>query len=348
MASITCRPAVLGSILDVAIRNRLKVLITGAPGIGKSDIVAQACTRAGADLAIFHPVVSDPTDFKGLPALSADGETARFLPYGDLVRLIDAAKPTVAFLDDLGQAAPATQAAVMQLLLAREINGVRISDFVTFIAATNRRGDKASVRGILEPVKSRFDTIVELEPILDDFIAWAARSGVGNEVIAFLSFRPELLMKFEATTDMTNSPCPRTWAAVDRWVKAQPPKDAQFQVFAGAVGEGAASEFVSFLRIYRDLPNPDAVLMSPDTAPIPEEVSAMYALVAAVSERTTRTSMKRFFTYLERLHEANKGEFVALSLSLVYNRDKSLLNTLEARNAMQGPLGALLLGKSGD
>ena len=69
------------------------------------------------------------------------------------------------FLDDLGQAPMSVQAAAMQLILARRINGFKISDKVIFMAATNRREDKAGVTGILEPVKSRFAWIVELVPI---------------------------------------------------------------------------------------------------------------------------------------------------------------------------------------
>ncbi len=73
-----------------------------------------------------------------------------------------ATKLTACFIDDLGQATPAVQAAAMQLILARTLNGHRVSDHVVFIAATNRRTDRAGVSGILEPVKSRFATLVEL------------------------------------------------------------------------------------------------------------------------------------------------------------------------------------------
>jgi hypothetical protein len=59
----------LNKLLAVTIPARLPVLIKGAPGVGKSDIVAQACIAAGAELIISHPVVSDPTDYKGCPML---------------------------------------------------------------------------------------------------------------------------------------------------------------------------------------------------------------------------------------------------------------------------------------
>lgn len=142
------KPSQLAALLAKTIPGKRPVLIKGAPGIGKTDVVTQACQAAGADLVISHPVVSDPIDYKGLPAL-ADGR-AEFLPFGELRTLIEANSLTVFFLDDLGQAPPTVQAAAMQLILARRINGHLVSEQVCFVAATNRKQDKAGVTGDLE------------------------------------------------------------------------------------------------------------------------------------------------------------------------------------------------------
>jgi hypothetical protein len=71
-----------------------------------SDIVEQVANELDHELLISHPVVEDPTDSKGLPFAAADGQSARFLPFGDLERALQARKrPLIWFLDDLGQAA---------------------------------------------------------------------------------------------------------------------------------------------------------------------------------------------------------------------------------------------------
>src|SRR5262249_15910073 len=157
-----------------------------------------------------HPVVLDPTDAKGLPWPDKGGKTANFLPFGDLARALNATEPLVWMLDDLGQAMPATQASFMQLILPRTVNGHSLPDFGTFVAATNRRTDRAGVQGILEPVKSRF-TIVELNTDLDDWCAWACEedlvtgeSRMPPELISFLRFRKDLLHQFNPTQDLTN------------------------------------------------------------------------------------------------------------------------------------------------
>jgi len=171
-------PKQLKELLGATFTARESVLITGAPGIGKSQIVEQAAKDAGADLILSHPAVADPTDFKGLPWPDKDAASASFLPFGDFHRALSATVPTVWFLDDLGQASPSVQAAAMQLLLARRVNGHVLPDCITFVAATNRRTDRAGVSGILEPVKSRFVTIVELEATLEDWCSWAIDNNV--------------------------------------------------------------------------------------------------------------------------------------------------------------------------
>jgi MoxR-like ATPase len=59
-------PAQLITFLTAAIPQRLPILITGAPGVGKSDIVAQAAEMTQSELILSHPAVADPTDAKGL------------------------------------------------------------------------------------------------------------------------------------------------------------------------------------------------------------------------------------------------------------------------------------------
>jgi len=286
----------LKKVLIVAMKKRLPVLIKGAPGVGKSDIVEQVAKKLKMDLIISHPVVSDPTDFKGLPGI-VDGQ-AEFLPFGDLRMLIEANKPTIAFLDDLGQAPPVVQAAAMQLILARRVNGHTISRKVVFVAATNRREDRAGVTSILEPVKSRFATILELTPDVDSWIEWGLHNKVPSEILGFIRFRPALLHSGEATADIINHPCPRTLTNAGKWIRAG---INNVEVIAGAIGEGAAAELVGFLRVCNSLPDIDDVIDYPKKAIVPDDPAALYAVVAALVERTNKKDMKNILIYGNRL-----------------------------------------------
>lgn len=293
------KPSQLVPFLVDAINAKLPLMLVGAPGVGKSDLVALAAKLAGAKLVLIHASVADPTDPKGLPAL-VDGK-AEFLPYGDLRQLMNAKKTTICFLDDLGQAPPAVQAAYMQLILGRRINGHRVSDRVVFIAATNRKQDKAGVTGILEPVKSRFCSIVQLEADLNDWCRWALENGLPTELIAFIRFRPDLLHDFKPTASMTNSPSPRTAHNVGKLMAMGVKPELELEAYAGAAGEGFAGEFLAFVKIYRGLPSAESVLMNVDKAKIPKDIATLTALCGSLAARASEQTADRLFRFAGRL-----------------------------------------------
>ena len=309
--SITVRPKALEAALEFSFKNKLPVLIKGAPGIGKSDIVAQAAKAAGFQMIVSHPVVSDPTDFKGLPFPSQDKASADFLPFGDLKALVDATTPTVFFLDDLGQAPMSVQAACMQLLLARRVNNHKVSDEVVFVAATNGRKDKAGVSGILEPVKSRFASILELEPKLDDWVEWAIQNNMPFELISFIRFRPNLLHDFKATSDLVNQPCPRTVAFVGKILNglsssgsSEEIKNMRRAMIAGAVGEGFAAEFDAYLSIYSKLPTLTEFLTKPTEIPIPvDDPAVMFAFSGFVAANNSVKNIPQLMKFISRMPE---------------------------------------------
>ena len=65
-----------------------------------------------------------------------------------------------------------------------------------------------------------------------------------------MRFRPALLSDFKPSADLTNSPSPRTWSAVNDLLALQFPSDLQVPTYEGCRRQGAAIEFVAFLRIW--------------------------------------------------------------------------------------------------
>lgn len=340
------RPRDVSELLAATIEAKLPALLTGAPGVGKSDLVAQAAERAGANLIISHPVVADPTDAKGLPWIASNKKEATFLPFGELAEALRADKPTVWFLDDLGQASPAVQASFMQLILARRINGHNLPDHIVFIAATNRRTDRAGVSGILEPVKSRFATIISVEANVDDWCIWALNNNQPVELTAFMRFKPDLLHKFEPSVDIKNSPSPRTWAYAGKLANLKLPAHLELEAIRGAVGEGAAAEFIGFLQVYRSLPSLDSILLDPDNAVLPgtEQVSARYAVAIGLGSRANPKNFDAIARYADRLVKAEGADFAACMVGTAQNKDKSICDTPGYIRLMSGSLGAMIRG----
>jgi hypothetical protein len=295
------RPSELCAALEFLLPRGENVLIKGAPGHGKTSIVKQACARLGYDLIISHPAVADPTDYKGLPFADKEGKTAHFLPFGELNRLIEAQRPTVYFLDDLGQASEATQKGIMALILERRINGHTVSQHVTFVAATNRKEDFAGVSGILEPIKSRYSSILSLETCVDDWINWAFDNAVPSEVISFVRFKPQIFDGVKATRDIVNSPCPRTLAAAARMIAAGLPKALRFSVLSGAIGEEWGNELCAFLKLHDELPTVAEILSNPTGARISDDPAVCYAVSGALSAVVSEVTIEAAMVYLNRL-----------------------------------------------
>jgi len=278
------------------------ILLTGSPGIGKTEVVQSVAEELGYTLKLSHPVTGDPTDYKGYPFYDSETKIASFVPFKDLNDLIVTTEPVIYFLDDLGQATMTVQAAAMQLVLGRQINGHKVSDKVVFVAATNRRGDKAGVDRMIEPLKSRFLSIIELETDPDQWVKWAIENGEDERVPAFIRFRPELLNDFKATSDLTNSPTPRTNHHVSEILKMDLPLAATDELIRGAAGEGYRSEIMPWLKIWTELPNVKSILLTPDTAEVPEDrPSIMYALTGAIAAQASKQNMDSICKYGGRI-----------------------------------------------
>ena len=338
----TLNPDQLIDFLLAVIPARMPILIVGAPGIGKSACTDQAIERLGWHSVLSHPSVADPTDFKGIP-FAADGR-ASFLPLGQMSELLEATEPTVWVIDDLGQATPAVQAGLMQWILARECAGHKLPDCVSIVACTNRRTDRAGVSGILEPVKSRFFSIVELVPDLDCTCRYAFDHGWPEEEIAYIRFRPDRLCAFEPSADLTNSPLPRTWAHLAELSKLGLTGAVELAAFSGAVGEGDAGEYLAFRKMAREAPSPDGIILDPDASAIPENRSVLYAVVTALGIRATETNFPRIARYAERLTDAKHGEFAALLLRDVARKIPTVCQSPSFVRLASGELGDLISG----
>ena len=277
------KPNIAAQIVERMILNYKPVLLVGMPGIGKTSIVDQIREKTGADMLVSHPVVNDPTDAKGFPCVVDN--VAQFLPFGDLNYAINyTGKRLIWFLDDLGQARPAVQAAYMQLLLARRINGHKLPDSVVFIAATNRREDRAGVSGILEPVKSRFHMIIEIDPDVESFISWGlVTRKIRKEVIACLRLFPELLVS-PVSREIKPTANPRVWEFASQILDANFAPALVFDSLVSCIGEEAGSQLYGMITTFKNLPSVNSIVKAPDTVEFPTNPSSLHALCTVLAK----------------------------------------------------------------
>lgn len=293
------------SIETVAVEMRTPLMIHGAPGVGKSAVVKQAAHKLGLQLVDFRAALRDAVDIMGLPGArvedvggKAQGVTFYNLPAG-LPR--DPESRGILFLDEINSAPQQTQAALFQLVLDRRVGDYVVPEDWSIVAAGNRKDDRGVVHRMPDPLVDRFFH-VDFEPDLQDWSAWALAEGIRPEVIAFARFRPGLLHNHDTGRACHAFSTPRGWADVSRVLgQGAAVADIEGELIRGRVGDGAASEFLAFLKLYRNMISPDAILANPTKAEVPDNVGTLYALAEALARRASAKNLDRVLVYAKRM-----------------------------------------------
>lgn len=291
-------PDQIVSALELLVSIKQPVFLWGAPGVGKSQLVAQVAASLGYALQDIRAVLLDPVDLRGLPRISAEGTTL-WCPPGFLPGSGDKGRGIV-FLDELNAAPPLVQAACYQLILDRRIGEYILPDGWSVVAAGNREKDRAVTHRMPTALANRM-VHLELETGIEQWTAWAQSAGIRPEVIAFLRFRPKLLHDFDPASAAKAFASPRSWEFLSGILDAGPSAEVEYELFEGTIGPIAAAEFAGFLEVWRELPTVESVLNNPKTVPVPEEPAAAYALCEALAQKAGPDTMDALASFAARL-----------------------------------------------
>lgn len=322
------KPSELYEALHALISERVPLHVWGACGVGKSQIVAQVAVDRKCEFLDIRAVQLDPVDLRGLPRISADRAEwvpPKFLP-------IDG--EGVLFLDELTSAPQMTQAGCYQLVLDRKLGEYRLPDGWVVIAAGNPASERGVHFSMPRPLRNRF-VHLDLEPDFMDWCKWAVKAGVRPEIIAFLRFKPALLHDPDATSDLNAWPTPRSWEMASNVLSGFARRrqsgffagttEIEAQLLEGTIGEAATTELVAFLRLFRQLPSIDEILLNPDSAPLPDEPSARIAIATALGRALTDHSIAKGIRYLDRM----PTEMRVLAMRDAAARDRAITHTPE-------------------
>jgi MoxR-like ATPase len=322
------KPSKLYEALHALIGERVPLHIWGACGVGKSQIVHQVADDLNYDFLDVRAVQLDPVDLRGLPRISAD-QTEWVPP-----KFLPTSGKGILFLDELTSAPQMTQAGCYQLVLDRRLGEYRLPDEWVVLAAGNPASERGVHFSMPRPLRNRF-VHLELEPDLDDWSKWAVKARVRPEIIAFLRFKPELLHDAQVTSDANAWPTPRSWEMASRVLSGVAQRtnarllsgtsEFEAQLLDGTVGQAAASELVAFLRLFRELPSIDEILLNPSTAKVPSEPSAQIAIATALGRVLSDSSVGRGITYLDRM----PTEMRVMAMRDAAARDHAITHTPE-------------------
>ncbi len=307
-ADYTLRPSELAATLKVLVEARQPVMVWGGPGCGKSEVAQQVAAEGGRAYYDVRALLLDPVDLRGIPWRDSDNRT-RWAP-PDFLPPTDSTDLYLVNLEELPSGVPMVQAALFQLVRDRKCGEYELPEGASLMACGNREGDRGVTHRMPTPLASRF---VHLEIKVDpsDWLEWGAANGIAPETLFFIQLRPELLNVFHPQSREAAFACPRTWEFVSNVVNQRGSLDpaAERALFRGAVGEAAAVEFSAFLKVWRELPHPRAVIDDPENADVPENASALIALCGSLYRMADDVNLGSIVSYAMRLRR-EVGEFL--------------------------------------
>lgn len=312
------KPSSIRTALPRLVEKQRPVFMWGAPGIGKSDVIGQIAEDMKLELRDVRLSLLDPIDLKGFPVVDTVKKQMKWLPADFL--------PTkgkgILFLDEMNSAPQSVQAAAYQLILNRKIGDYKLPDGWAVLAAGNRASDRSVVHAMPAALANRF-VHLDFDIDVNDWNFWAMNNGMHDDLRAFIQFRPNLLHSFDAASNPRAFPSPRSWAFVNDIYKNNLPQAEEFELIKGTVGEGASAEFSGFVRLIKDLPKVDAVLVDPEGTKVPTIPAGMYAMSTALDSKATANNLGRIMKYMERM----PVEFQAVFMRSAIRRDDKLTGT---------------------
>nr|WP_042195217.1 AAA family ATPase [Kibdelosporangium sp. MJ126-NF4]CEL21807.1 MoxR-like ATPases [Kibdelosporangium sp. MJ126-NF4]CTQ92587.1 MoxR-like ATPases [Kibdelosporangium sp. MJ126-NF4] len=325
--------------LALAVSANLPVLLWGEPGIGKSAGMRQLAAGLGVPLETVIASVHEPSDFAGLPVVGADPASSgvAMAPPDWAMRLARSGNGLV-FFDELSSAPPAVQAALLRVVLERQVGSLRLPETVRVVAAANPPSSAADGWHLSPPLANRF---VHLDwtydprvvargmagtwptlaiPVVDPGRISAAVAKARGSISGFLTARPGLVHHLPADAEARGRawPSPRTWEMALRLLAVGYACAAEREPLAtalvGAVGDGAGVELLSYLEEL-DLPDPDHVLADPERFALPDrgdrQLAFLTAVVAAVQGRSTRQRWEAGWVVLAKAVDAGVPDVAA-------------------------------------
>jgi hypothetical protein len=305
--------------------------LVGGAGLGKTSVVQSIANERGIGLNILSLAQYDAGELAGW--LVADGDSMKRLRPD----WMPADGEGILFLDELAQAPVADQNIASQLVNERRIGEHRLPDGWAIVCAGNRTSDRAGTNNMPSHLKDRL-LFLEVEAHLEDTVRYMNSVGVSPLVTGFLRFRPELLHKFDR--DANSCPSPRSWERVDTMMKWGLDAVDQQEAVAGQVGRGACAEFMGYKAIHDTVPDIDAVIASPDTAPISEDPAVCYAVSAALAYKANDKNIGNVIKYLKRLPHK---EFAVFAIKDAYNRHPAIKQTQPFREYLMSDGKDLML-----
>ena len=313
--------------LQEALIEDLKVglvpMVSSSPGMGKSDIIRTIADIFKLKVIDLRVSQCEPVDMQGYPGV-IDGRMTFHIPEYfpiETDKVPDGYDGWLLFLDEFNSGNKQTESAAYKLILDRAVYKHKLHSRCLIAAAGNLTTDRAIVNTQSTATTSRL-THYRMRVDHKVWVDWANAHEIDHRIISLMKFKPELLHKFDTSTNELTFPCPRTWEFASKVIAGKNEITHITKIrLAGTVGEGAAVELATYCEIYQNLPTIEQILSNPKSGwRVPKEPSEQYAVTTMLSHNTTPNTIDKIIIAINRL----PVDFPVITFKDIYKRTPEL------------------------
>ncbi len=166
----------LEALLRAVLRARKPILLEGATGVGKSQIVATVAASLGWEVRVLDLSLLEPPDLVGLPMIEA-GVTRYARP-----AMLPTEGEGILLLEELNRAERFVQQPALQLLSARSLHDYRLPPGWVCVAAVNPEGEGYDVTALDPALRSRF-LVLSVTADRSAWLQWAKAAALHPAVV---------------------------------------------------------------------------------------------------------------------------------------------------------------------
>ena len=226
------------------------LMLRGRHGIGKSELVYQIASDMGLPVVERRASQMTEGDLVGLP--KTDGDVTSFCAPDWLADACS--RPVLLFLDEVDRAIPEVRQGIFELTDSRKIFGNHLHADTVVVAAVNggEHGSQYQV-GEMDPAELDRWTVFDVEPSVEDWLAWA-KTNVADVVWDFINQNRSHLEHGDEFEPNKVYPSRRSWKRLNDCLVAACMVDehdpAIYHLSCGFVGFEAAVSFNDFFKNY--------------------------------------------------------------------------------------------------
>jgi energy-coupling factor transporter ATP-binding protein EcfA2 len=337
----------LSSLLDpirlmALFKNGTSIALEGPPGCGKSSVVRQMprllSELLNVEFGYMEQLVPsiDAPDVRGfmVPSKDEHGRAVARYTYPAILPTIEYLERHpygVLFFDEWGQGDNLTLKGLAPLLLEGKIGDHQLPSTWLVITASNRMSDRSGVGKPMMHIVNR-QRVLQISHDLNGWMKWAREEQIHPMGITFARQRPGVVFSERVPEEPRPFCTPRSFVSAMKLMQEmvgdsmQLPSDVVTQeLVMGDIGEGAAAEFFSFIRVVDELPDIDDIKKRPGTCKVPgiDRLDAAYAAQQMLIHHAGPDCIDALWEYAMRLPKELQ---VSTALALV-DKPGGLINS---------------------